>query len=313
LPGLFQGDGPHSSFGLAKAFAYDLQVISQELTTRRGAYGLHLPTIAAQEWLNGAPMDWRTWTFASAPTQSVDSTEQVTEVITDAEATVRIAPTGYAHIDRGTATTTLHTPRPLSPEGMIHPHLGSTAVMNAYWAGYTTFHGGSFVLDGGVWALLGDRQQGKSSALAWLVRRGLPIFADDLLILDGDRALAGPRCLDLRREAAEYFGIGEPIGIVGTRHRWRYHLPPVPAALPFRGWVTLAWADDVDISLVPPADRLPHLLASRGLTLIPTDLHAWLDLIRFPLLILKRPNSWNELDGAMNGTLDRLAELAPVD
>ncbi len=257
-------------------------------------------------------MDWRTWTFASATTlQSMASVEEVTEVVTDAEATVRIAPTGYAHIDRGGAITTLHTPLPPSPHGMIHPYLGSTAIMNAHWDGYTTFHGGSFVLNGGVWALLGNRNQGKTSTLAWLVRQGIPIFADDLLILNGDQAFAGPRCLDLRAEAAEYFGIGEPIGVVGTRHRWRYHLPPVPASLPFRGWITLAWADAIDISLVPPADRLLHLLSARGLALTPTDLHAWLDLVRFPLLTLERPNSWDELDAAMNKTLNRLGELAP--
>jgi hypothetical protein len=289
-------------------------VTSQELTTRRGAYGLHLPTIVAQDWLNEAPANWRTWTFASAPTlESVAGTEEVTEVVTDAEATVRIAPTGFAHIDRGTAITTLHTPGPLSPHGMIHPYLGSTAIMNAHWAGYTTFHGGSFILNGGVWALLGDRRQGKSSTLAWLVRQGIPIFADDLLVLNGDQAFAGPRCLDLRREAAQHFGIGEPIGMVGTRHRWRYHLPPVPASLPFRGWITLAWANAVNVSLVPPADRLPYLLSARGLALVPSDLHAWFDLVRFPLVLLKRPSSWDELDAVMNGTLNRLAELAPSE
>ena len=256
-------------------------------------------------------MDWRTWTFvSSSPFQPVASAEEVTEVVTDTEATVHVAPSGYAHIDRGTAITTLHTPRPPTPNGMIHPYLGSTAIMNAHWTGYTTFHGGSFVLNGGVWALLGDRKQGKSSTLAWLVRQGIPVFADDLLILNGDQAFAGPRCLDLRREAALHFGIGEPIGMVGTRYRWRYRLPPVPASLPFRGWISLAWGDTVDVSLVRPADRLPHLLAARGLALIPSDLLVWLELVRFPLLTLTRPNSWGELDVAMNETLTRLAELA---
>ena len=61
-----------------------------------------------------------------------------------------------------------------------------------------------------------------------------------------------------------------------------------------------AWADAVDMSFVRPADRLAHLLAARGLALTPSDLHVWLDLVRFPLLTLERPSSWGELDNAMN-------------
>ncbi len=273
-------------------------------STRRGAYGLVLPTIADQALLNDAPSHWVPWQlgFRVAP-----DGDQPAETVGDDDATIHVAPDGYARIDRAAASTVISMRGEPSPHGEVHPYLGSTAIMAAQWSGRTSFHSGSFVLDGGVWAILGHREQGKSSTLAWLAREGYAIFADDLLVLDSDVALAGPRCLDLRQEAAERFGIGSDIGVVGTRRRWRVRLPAVAPVLPFRGWILLSWSDTVRVDTVPPSARLTALLPSRALLTTPTDARVWLNLVTSPMFVFGRPKAWDHLDSAMMALLDQLA------
>src|ERR1700727_1316299 len=98
---------------------------------------------------------------------------------------------------------------------------------------------------------------------AALHRAGVPIVCDDVLIIDGDVAFAGPRSIDLRADSAERFGLGEPLGVLGDRERWRVALAPVAPALPFRGWVRLAWGETVEVRGVPGSDRLSELLRHR--------------------------------------------------
>ena len=80
------------------------------------------------------------------------------------------------------------------------------------------FHGGSFLdASGRTWGVVGSREAGKSSFLAWCATRGVPVVGDDLIVTDGTLVNAGPRCIDLRESAADRFGIGEDIGVVGDR------------------------------------------------------------------------------------------------
>ncbi len=214
-------------------------------------------------------------------------------------------------MDRRAASTTLRPARPSPPPPpLVHPHLASTAVVTAAWFGRQSFHAGAFVLGGGVWAVVGDREHGKSSALAWLTAAGFAVFADDVLVVDADRALAGPRCLDLRAGAAAHFGMGCDIGHVGSRRRWRVQLPAVPPELPFLGWVILRWSDTVDVQPVPVVDRLAVLLANRGLRLPEHDARPWLGLVARPMVCLSRPRDWAAADTAMTALVERLGELA---
>jgi hypothetical protein len=77
------------------------------------------------------------------------------------------------------------------------------------------------------------------------------------LVVDGEDALAGPRCFDLRAGAADHFQLGTYIGQVGTRERWRAALPPVEARTPLAGWVVPGWGDEVVVEPVTVAERLP--------------------------------------------------------
>jgi hypothetical protein len=275
-------------------------------TTGLGAYGLRFDGLPADA-LVAAPEDWEPWTLCweQAPPEG-----RAVQRFDADEVLIDIEPGGQARVDRRAASTTLRLAAEPVADALVHPHLASTAVVTAAWFGRQSFHAGAFVLDGGVWAVVGDREHGKSSALAWLAAAGLAVFADDVLVIDAGRALAGPRCLDLRAGAARHFGMGCDIGLVGSRRRWRVRLPAVPAELPFLGWVILQWSDDVDVRPIPVAERLEVLLANRGLRLPEHDPRPWLGLVARPMVCLSRPRDWAAADTAMTALVDRLAALA---
>jgi len=269
---------------------------------RYGAYGLHLPHITRSDYLVAAPPEWPTWqvTHSSDPYDGP-------QLWGPDEAALDTQPVGRAFVDRAAATTRLHLPEPPSQQALIHPHLGVTAVATAAWRGDFTLHAGSFVLDGGVWGLMGDRERGKSSALAWMASHDIPIFADDLLVTDGITAKAGPRCIDLRESAAQRFGIGEYVGVLGTRERWRVRLPAVEAEVPFRGWVLLDWADDIAVTSLPLEERVSWLSANRGLKLPAGDSVSGMRVVAAPAYRFTRPADWGRIDEAMELLLKQLS------
>lgn len=275
---------------------------------RLGAYGLQLPDLAESGRLGPAMAQWPAWTIHTVvdTTLDLDSLREVL-VVGDDQATAVHDRAGIAKVDRLSASTELRLVSVPTPEALIHPLLASTAVIASYWAGLPTFHAGAFVLDGAVWAVLGSRGDGKSSSLGWLAQAGYQVLTDDVLVLDGDNALAGPRCLDLREGAAEHFGMGEDLGVVGTRERWRVALSPVEPSVPFRGWVTLAWSEEIAVRPVRPSLRLPVLLKAKGLTNIAGDELRTLDLSARPFFEFSRPRSWTQLDAAMTSLLGCLS------
>jgi hypothetical protein len=146
-------------------------------------------------------------------------------------------PRGYVSIDRLANRTTLHLPERPSAAALVHPYLASTGMIAGHWMGRAPFHAGAFELEGRAWGVLGGREMGKSSLLMALNRSGALVLTDDLLVLSETRAYAGPRCLDLRKGAAEHFGAGEYLGVVGARERWRVRLPAAPPLAPYAGWI----------------------------------------------------------------------------
>ena len=117
----------------------------------------------------------------------------------------------------------------------------------------------------------------------------MAIMSDDLLVLDGLDALAGPRCIDLRQETAAALEVGVPIGVVGSRERWRVHPGAVAPAVPLLGWIFLAWADTVAMVPLPPAERLARLFGHEALQMGPAQPAAYLDLAGLPAWELRRP------------------------
>jgi hypothetical protein len=196
-------------------------------------------------------------------------------------------------------------PHPVRPDELVHPYLAPAAAVIARWTGRESMHAGAFAEDGRALGVVGAREAGKSSTMAWLAEAGVDVLCDDMLIVDGDRPLTGPRSIDLRGDAARRLGAGEAIGLTGARERWRLRLEhAAPAVL--RGWVFLAWGDRVEARRLGGRERLARLAEQRALRLPPARPEGLLELTSLPAWELSRPRDWGSLPQAA----DRLRELA---
>lgn len=264
----------------------------------RGAYGFTLrgadvDVDGARELLVDAPASWPPLELRcridTGPLPEYES-------VSDQHAELLLTAGGSVAIDRAPLRAEYALPRAVTPGALVHPHLAPVAALAARWLGRESFHGGTVVVGGGAWALLGDKEAGKSSTLARLALDGHGVLSDDLLVLDGLTALAGPRSLDLREQSAHELGAGEPLGRSGLRDRWRLTLDPVAAEVPLRGWIVLAWGDGTP-SLTPirGADRLRAVIAHRAVRLLPADPAALVALSALPCFELRRERVWSSL------------------
>ena len=103
----------------------------------------------------------------------------------------------------------------------------------------------ALAVDDRALGVVGTREAGKSSTLAWLALAGTEVLCDDLLVIDGRSTFTGPRSIDLREDAAERLGAGEAIGVTGARERGRLRLAPAGDRRVLAGFVFLARGDGV--------------------------------------------------------------------
>jgi hypothetical protein len=198
-------------------------------------------------------------------------------------------------IDRATLTVHISTQRALADRLVLHPCLGLPASIASYWMGRQALHGGAFCHDGRAFALMGEREAGKSSTLGWLLGQGHQILSDDILIADRGTVFAGPRSVDLRDDAAAVLG-GEDLGVVGNRTRWRLDPGAVPAATPLAGIVHLEWGDDVRIERLGSAESLPSLLKNFVVRPKRGESLAYLELGSLPAWRFTRPRDLSRID-----------------
>jgi hypothetical protein len=233
---------------------------------------------------------------------------QRTEEYLDADrAELKLRTGGEVLIDRRKGMVTFVTPRPIGVHEVIHPFLAPAAAVIARWFGRESFHAGAFVSNGGAWGVIGERGSGKSSTLGSLALRGLPIVCDDMLILEAGRPFAGPRSVDLRAEAAQALGAGQPLGVVGARERWRLDLEPLVETPPLRGWIHLEWGEQLSLEPLTGAEKLRRLTRERGLRVPIRDPDALLELAGLPAWTFRRPRSWESFPGAVENLLDAIA------
>jgi hypothetical protein len=214
---------------------------------------------------------------------------------------------GWVELDRDASRATYHLPHRPRDGDLLHPYLAPVAALAARWLGRESFHAGAVVVDGHAWAVLGDKEAGKSSTLAHLALTGHTVLSDDVLVLHEGSVFAGPRCIDLRAEPARRLGAGEPLGIVGMRERFRLELGPAPSVVPLRGFVMLGWGDELVIEQVRGSRRLLTLIPHRALLLetnAPADL---LELSSLPFLQVRRPRGWRWLEETTTRLMDELA------
>ena len=205
-------------------------------------------------------------------------------------------------------TARLTVPGGFSDDAMVHPGLALLAAITNRWLGRDAFHAGAFLSGAGTWAVMGAKEAGKSTTLGYLAAKGVGVISDDVLVVDGGHALAGPRCVDLRASAADWLGQGVDVGVVGARRRWRMHVPPVPAAVALQGWILPSWGERVELEVVPPAQRIPLLYANLAQLRVPRDPAQLLSLAALPCLILRRPRRWEAMDEAVAMLLDRIEQ-----
>lgn len=268
------------------------------MATAAGCYGFRISGVdGARSLLVDAPETWPALDIRLVAA-GTDGVPERDEVGAD-RAALPLHGTGWMEIERAGPRITYHLPGDLRAEELVHPYLAPGAAVLARWTGRESFHAGAILGSGGAWAVLGDRESGKSSTLGRLALDGHGVLADDLVVLDGARALAGPRCIDLRPDAAAHLGAGEPLGVVGSRERWRLRLGAVPAAVPLCGWIVLEWADEVAVEPVRGSDRLMALIPHRSVRLEPPDAGALVELASLPVLAFRRPRRWDALPEAV--------------
>jgi hypothetical protein len=248
------------------------------------------------------------WPVLELVRQPGDASHKADE-LSDEHAVIVFQHGGEVRIEREPLRATFTTPSELGETELLHPYLAPVAAVCSRWLGRFALHGGGLLADG-AWAVLGDREGGKSSLLAALALDGRDIVSDDVLVTDGDVVFAGPRAIDLRGPAADHLATGTALGVVGARERWRHRLPAIDPLSPLRGWVFLSWADDIEVVRLPVSERLSRLVASRAL-ISPPEPGLLLRLASLPAYELRRPAEWGSLPEATARLLETLA-AAPV-
>jgi hypothetical protein len=229
--------------------------------------------------------------------------------IGDQHATVPLIGGGMVTVDRHPPRAVFRVGRQLTEDEIAHPYLGPIAAVHGHWLGRQTLHGGAMVVGERAWGVLGRRQSGKSSLLAEAARRGVPIVADDLLVVERGNVFAGPRSVDLRQPAALHFGAGRLLGVVGGRERWRIELAPVPLCVPLAGWILLRWGPGPATETVGMADRLAWLAASRTVKVESSDPASLLRLAALPAVHLTGLKRWEALSPLFDSLLQAIAGL----
>jgi hypothetical protein len=268
----------------------------------RGAYGIRLVGLeGAEELLVDVDASAPAYTVAAEIGRAPSFDEQVD----DGRAELRLRSGGQIVIDRDARTILYRVPHAVRPDELVHPYLAPAAAVVNRWLGRESVHAGAFAVAGSAVGLVGTRESGKSSTLAHLARSGVDVLCDDMVIVDGDTPLAGPRSIDLRADAAQRLDAGDPIGMTGARERWRLQLGAThPARL--TGWVFLAWGEETTVRPLKASERIPRIAAERGLRLPPVRPDALLELASLPAWELSRPRDWASLPQAA----DLLLELA---
>lgn len=282
---------------------------------RTGAYGLALTGFGAGSRLLGpAREEWPTLELAVVPAvAATDARAPGGEAFveyTDGGAEITLGPRGCIVVSRSPLRAAFALTHPLDEHELLHPHLGGVAAVAGRWLGRVALHAGTFVVGGGVWGVLGGREAGKSSLLAWLALHDVTIVGDDVLVLADGCALPGPRFVDLRRDTAARLGVGEALGRVGARDRWRMPLASDVRILPLRGWILLGWGDALALDPVVPSRRLLHLARQLTVGAPPPDPASLIELAALPMLELRRPRDWRVLEAAAQLLLDRLDGFA---
>jgi hypothetical protein len=217
-------------------------------------------------------------------------------------------PAARLRLDRASSTVEIVSDRPVPVSDVVHPTLWPAASVFARWLDRETLHAGAFSLDGETaWAVLGERGAGKSSLLSALALSGVEILCDDLLVVDESCCFAGPRCIDLRPEAAAALSLGSQTSVVRSTHRRRLALEPCSGTYRLGGFVSLAWGDSISVSPLTPAESFGLLVDHRRVGVLGADFPYLLGLAGIPALRFTRAREWSRHEVAIAELADAVA------
>ena len=262
----------------------------------QGAYGLCLEGLSTSLLVSPVPPAWPRVKLV----QDVGASPSERSTYGDDTIDLSFESGWGVRLLREPATVTFLVRERIGDDELVHPYLAPAAMHFAAWLGRGAFHGGAFVRDGRAFGVLAERTGGKSTTLARLADSLVPVLVDDALVVENGTALAGPRCIDLRPEAAQ------PRALASVRgdQRRRLTLPPIEPSFPLAGIFTLGWSDALSIERLQPSERLlalaRHCRPEVGRT------SALLDMSQLPVWRVTRPRDLACLDEVC----DRLLETA---
>lgn len=205
---------------------------------------------------------------------------------------------GAVTVEREPALASFRGVEDLTPDAIVHPRLGMIAALYAQWLpGRMAFHAGAFASGGRAWAVVGEREAGKSTLMAALALAGVPVLGDDTLVLEGLRCLPAVRCVDLRPGAAERLGIRDRVASVRRGARERLVLDgDAPRDAPLAGWLFLSWGAERKLRQLPTQERIARIARRQGWhrrgVADPAPL---LDVAALPAWEITRPRDWRQL------------------
>lgn len=266
-----------------------------------GAYGLRLTGLTS-ELLVRAEANWPMLEIV----RRVGLSTRREDALSEERAAIVLLNGGEALVERHPLRAIFTVPSEIGDAALVHPYLASVAAIAGHWLGHESFHAGGIVMSGKAFGVLGRRQAGKSSLLAWLALHGQTVLSDDIVMTDGSIAFAGPRSIDLRAEAAERLEAGVPLGLVGARERWRLRLDPIEPTARLGGWVFPTWGPEVRIKRLTAAERLVRIAQHRAVLVPPAEGGLLLRLAERPAWELQRPKAWETLPDAAAALLEAL-------
>lgn len=214
------------------------------------------------------------------------------------------APEGWLELVDGPAPVVRCFGEAITDDALVHPYLALPAAVLNHWRGDVSLHAAAVVVGGAAVGLLAAKEGGKSTTAAAAAAAGFPVLCDDVLVVRAGRALAGPRAVDLRADAAARAGAPR-LGRIGSRDRWRVRLPDVPAEVPLGALVELAWGDEVAVQRLPVDERLDLLVRSVALGADRAHAERLLDLLAVPAYRIVRPAD----PASVPAVVDALASL----
>lgn len=239
-------------------------------------------------------------------------TRQRADVLTMADCRLRF--------DRATMSAEFEGSVQPPPLVVAHSGLSALGIIAGWWLDRPALHAGVVVGPAGACGILGAKGAGKSTLLSASEAAGLTVLADDLLVVEHGMALAGPRLLSLRCDAAEKLSRTGVTVQVGAERRTRVRLGPAPLSSPLLGLVVLDAGDgndagaggssNISMEPVPFTDRLALLGEHQASRMTPPSPRALLELAAIPMWILKRPKQWSMLDPSIDAVAGLVGEPA---